>query len=46
MCKKLTLRFNRPGMKWDTDHAAVLMSLVALPQGGQWEQYWQNRKTA
>jgi len=33
-------------MKWDTDNAAALMNLVALREGGQWELYWQNRKTA
>ena len=46
MCKNLTLRLKRPGMKWDTDNAAALMNLVALREGGQWELYWQNRKTA
>lgn len=46
MCKNLTLRLKRPGMKWDTDSAAALMNLVALREGGQWEQYRQNRKTA
>jgi len=46
MCKNLTLRLKRPGMKWDTDNAAGLMNLAALREGGQWEQYWQNRKTA
>jgi len=40
------VRFKRPGMKWDTDNAAALMNLVALREGGQWELYWQNRKTA
>jgi len=46
MCKNLTLRLKRSGMKWDTDNAAALMTLVALREGGQWEQYWQIRKTA
>ncbi|MFH1110697.1 MAG: hypothetical protein V1790_16085, partial [Planctomycetota bacterium] len=46
MCKNLTLRLKRPGMKWDTDNAAALMNLVALREGGQWEQYWQIRKIA
>ena len=46
MCKNLTLRLKRPGMKWDTDNAAALMNLVALREGGQWEHYWQTRKTA
>jgi len=46
MCKYLTLPLKRPGMKWDTDHAAALMNLVALRESGQWEQYWQTRKIA
>jgi hypothetical protein len=46
MCKNLTLRLKRPGMKWDTDNAAALMNLVALREGGQWKQYWQTLKTA
>jgi len=46
MCKNLTLRLKRTGMKWDTDNAAALMNLVAIREGGQWEQHWQNRKTA
>jgi hypothetical protein len=56
-CKNLTLRLQRPGMKWDTDHAAALMNLVAIREGGQLEQSlrrsghgsgqdWQTRKTA
>src|SRR3990172_9547360 len=46
MCKNLTLRLKRPGMKRDTDSAAALMNLVAVREGGPWEQYWQTRKTA
>jgi len=46
MCKNLTLRLKRPGMKWDTDNAAALMNLVAVRESGQWEQYWQTRRTA
>ena len=46
MCKNLTLRLRRPGMKWDTDHAAALMNLVAVRESGQWEKYWQTRKIA
>ena len=46
ICKNLTLRLKRPGMKWNTDNAAALMNLVALREGRQWEQYWQDRKTA
>jgi hypothetical protein len=33
-------------MKWDPDHAAALMNLVAIREGGPWQQYWQTRKTA
>jgi len=46
MCKNLTLRLKRPGMKWDTDHAAALMNLVALRESSLWDQYWQTRKIA
>lgn len=46
MCKNLTLRLKRPGMKWDTDNAAALMNLVALRESGLWERYWQSRRTA
>lgn len=46
MCKNLTLRLKRPGMKWDTDHAAGLMNLAALRESGPWEAYWQARKIA
>jgi len=45
-CKNLTLRLKRTGMKWDTDHAAAIMNLVALRQSGQWDLYWRTRKTA
>jgi hypothetical protein len=52
-CKNLTLRLKRSGMKWDTDNAAALMNLVAIREGGGWEQSlrgsgqdWQTRKTA
>jgi len=41
MCKNLTLRLKRPGMKWDADHAAVVMNLIALRESGQWAQYWE-----
>jgi hypothetical protein len=40
MCKTLTLRLKRPGMKWDRDHAADLMNLHALRQSGQDRAYW------
>jgi hypothetical protein len=46
MCKNLTLRLKRPGMKWDTDNAASLMSLIALRESGLWEAYWQSQKAA
>jgi hypothetical protein len=45
-CKNLTLRLKRTGMKWDTDHAAAVMNLVALRESGQWSLYWRTRKTA
>lgn len=40
MCKTLTLRLKRPGMKWDRDHAAGMMSLTALYDSGQAKAYW------
>lgn len=43
MCKNLTLRLKRTGMKWDQDHAAGMMNLVALQESGQWDQYWSTR---
>lgn len=46
MCKNLTLRLKRTGMKWDADHAAGLMNLIALRQSGIWSTYWQTRKSA
>ena len=46
MCKNLTLRLKRTGMKWDTDNAAALMNLIALRESGQWDRYWQSRKIA
>jgi hypothetical protein len=46
MCKNLTLRLKRTGMKWDTNNAAALMNLVALRESGQWYRYWQTRKIA
>jgi hypothetical protein len=46
MCKNLTLRLKRTGMKWDADHAAGLMGLVALREGKQWAAYWETRKIA
>ncbi len=46
MCKNLTLRLKRTGMKWDADHAAHLMNLVALRESGQWAAYWDTRRIA
>jgi hypothetical protein len=46
MCKNLTLRLKRPGMKWDADHAAAMMNLIALKESGQWADYWRTRKVA
>jgi hypothetical protein len=48
MCKTLTLRLKRPGMKWDRDNAASIMNLTALRESGQWSAYWQqaSRKAA
>jgi hypothetical protein len=40
MCKTLTLRLKRPGMKWDRDHAAAMMNLTALYDSGQAKAYW------
>jgi len=46
MCKNLTLRLKRTGMKWDTENAAAMMNLVALRESGQWRAYWDSRKCA
>ena len=40
MCKNLTLRLKRTGMKWDPSNAAALMNLVALRESGQWDKWW------
>lgn len=40
MCKTLTLRLKRPGMKWDRDNAAAMMNLMAMRESGQWDAYW------
>jgi hypothetical protein len=40
MCKTLTLRLKRPGMKWDANHAAAMMNLTALYDSGQAKAYW------
>lgn len=46
MCKNLTLRLKRTGMKWDANHAGEIMNLVALRESGQWDRYWESRKIA
>jgi len=40
MCKNLTLRLKRPGMKWDASHAEAMMNLTALYESGQKKAYW------
>lgn len=45
-CKNLTLRLKRTGMKWDADHAAGIMNLIALRESGQWAAYWETRKAS
>jgi hypothetical protein len=40
MCKNLTLRLKRPGMKWDRDHAGAIMNLIGLYESGQARAYW------
>jgi hypothetical protein len=44
MCKNLTLRLKRPGMKWDRDHAAAMMNLHAMYESGQAKAYWSSLK--
>jgi hypothetical protein len=46
MCKTLTLRLKRPGMKWDRDHAAGMMNLQAMYDSGQARTYWSSLRTA
>jgi hypothetical protein len=46
MCKTLTLRLKRPGMKWDRDHAAAMMNLQALYESGQAADYWAGQRAA
>jgi hypothetical protein len=46
MCKTLTLRLKRPGMKWDRDHAAGMMNLQAMYESGQAAAYWAGRRAA
>lgn len=45
-CKTLTLRLKRPGMKWDRDHAAQMMNLIAMRESGQWKAYWDQQAAA
>ncbi len=40
MCKNLTLRLKRTGMKWDPSNAAAVMNLAALRESGQWDAWW------
>lgn len=41
MCKNLTLRLKRTGMKWDPANAEALMNLAALRESGQWDRWWE-----
>jgi hypothetical protein len=40
MCKNLTLRLKRPGMKWDRDRAGAMMNLIGMYESGQAKAYW------
>lgn len=46
MCKTLTMRLKRPGMKWDRDHAAAMMNMQAMYESGQAATYWAQRRAA
>ena len=46
MCKNLTLRLKRTGMKWDDRNAESMMNLTALYESGQKESYWDRHKAA
>ena len=46
MCKNLTLRLKRTGMKWDAVNAQSMMNLTALYESGQKSNYWNLRKAA
>jgi len=46
MCKTLTLRLKRPGMKWDRDHAAGMMNLQAMYESHQAAAYWDRCRPA
>lgn len=43
MCKNLTLRLKQSGMKWDADHAAAIMGVIALYESHQAPAYWATR---
>ena len=40
MCKNLTLRLKRTGMKWDAPNAEAMMNLTAMYESGQKTSYW------
>lgn len=40
MCKNLTLRLKRTGMKRDPSNAAAVINLAALRESGQWDKWW------
>jgi len=40
MCKNLTLRLKRTGMKWDARNAEAMMNLTAMYESGQKNSYW------
>lgn len=46
MCKNLTLRLKRPGMKWDAKNAAGMMNLTALYESRQAKTYWDRCRAA
>jgi hypothetical protein len=46
MCKNLTLRLKRTGMKWDAPTAEAMFNLTALYESGQKSSYWSMRKAA
>ncbi len=46
MCKNLTLRLKRSGMKWDALNAQSMMNLTALYESGQKSSYWSSRRAA
>jgi len=45
MCKNLTLRLKRSGMKWDASNAEAMMNLTALYESGQKKAYWSHTAT-